>query len=83
MLHKKRAGERWKNLLYLLPFLMMITVFILIPVMEIFYGSLFAIKLNGTRQYVGLKNYAAAVSGSGFWQPSSVGYPLDDQFHPV
>ncbi len=68
MLHKKRAGERWKNLLYLLPFLMMITVFILIPVMEIFYGSLFAIKLNGTRQYVGLKNYAAAVSGSGFWQ---------------
>lgn len=52
--------RKWNGVfgfLCVLPFLCVIFAFMIVPVFEVFRGSFFAQKLNGTQVFVGLKNY--------------------------
>jgi multiple sugar transport system permease protein len=54
------------NLFFLLPFLVVILIFILIPVGQIFYNSLFIRRLNGSIKFVGLENFISIFSDTVF-----------------
>lgn len=54
--------------MYVLPFVLIISVFILKPVTDIFYSSLFIKKLDGTMIYIGLKNFTDIFSKAYFGQ---------------
>ncbi len=56
-LEHREAFEKLKNLLYIMPLLIVLTVFIIIPIKEIFIKSLYLKKLNGTIIFIGLENY--------------------------
>lgn len=54
------------NLLFILPLLAVITVFILFPVCKVFYGSFFVKRLNGELRFVGFDNFTSIFTDSSF-----------------
>ncbi len=49
--------EKYINLLFLVPMLLVFLVFIIIPIGEVFWDSFHNIKLNGSKTWTGLSNY--------------------------
>lgn len=60
----QRKKERLVNLLYLLPMFIIFFVFIVGPVITVFNNSFHHIRLNGTKQWIGLNNYKKFVGDS-------------------
>lgn len=54
---KHKEMEKYTNLLFLLPMLLVFLVFIIIPITEVFWDSFHSIKLNGSKTWTGLSNY--------------------------
>jgi multiple sugar transport system permease protein len=50
-------ADYYKNSLFILPLLLVLLIFIVFPAIQIFYGSLYKIKMNGDNVFVGLQNF--------------------------
>jgi multiple sugar transport system permease protein len=59
--------SRWAGLLFVLPSIVMVTVFFLVPLGMLFWMSLYDWPLIGQRHFIGLDNYAAMLGDRGFW----------------
>ena len=56
-LYTRQKKEKISNLLYLLPMIIVFVIFIIIPVISVFNNSFYHIKLNGSKEWLGLNNY--------------------------
>jgi multiple sugar transport system permease protein len=64
VVHDRRDRHgRW----FVLPFLVVLTLFMFVPLGYAIYTSLFTTKLIGGTSYSGLSNYAQVLSSSEFW----------------
>ncbi|WGL51400.1 sugar ABC transporter permease [Nocardioides sp. BP30] len=59
---RERAGAA-----FIAPHMLMLGLFMLVPTVYAVYSSLFATKLIGGRQWVGLENYRTVLHSSEFW----------------
>lgn len=57
-----------RNLLYVLPFVAVICIFMVKPVLDVIYGSFFLKKLNGDMIFCGLQNFADVLAKDVFAQ---------------
>lgn len=69
---RRKAGRQARNLLPLLPAVLLMAVFLAGPIVYSIYGSLTNTALSGYKaakpELVGLDNYAALLSSTEFWQ---------------
>jgi ABC-type sugar transport system permease subunit len=65
---KKRINKKLINLLYVIPLITIIAVFIIIPSFQIFYYSLFKKMMDGSLIYVGLKNFVKVITSNNFFE---------------
>lgn len=63
-LSKKESREKTLNLIYILPMLVIFLVFIIYPVMQVFYLSFFERKVNGDMIFIGLNNFIQLFTNS-------------------
>lgn len=56
-LSKRELREKTFNLIYIIPMLVIFLVFIIYPVMQVFYLSFFERKVNGDMIFIGLTNF--------------------------
>lgn len=63
-LSKRELREKTFNLIYIIPMLVIFLVFIIYPVMQVFYLSFFERKVNGDMIFIGLTNFIQLFTNS-------------------
>lgn len=67
--HQRHLGQPgWVGLLFVLPSILLATLFFLIPLAILFGMSLYDWPLIGAKRFIGLANYATMLGDSGFWR---------------
>jgi multiple sugar transport system permease protein len=59
--------ERWLGVLLILPALILLTAFFLVPLVMVAWMSLHNWPLLGRPRFIGLRNYATMLTDTGFW----------------
>ena len=60
----KARREKWLNLLYVLPMMMIFLAFIIYPITQVFQMSFYERKVNGEMLFVGLRNFVDLFTNS-------------------
>lgn len=66
-LRRKKAAARWEGLIYVLPALVLVAVFFLIPLGMTIWMSFHKWPLIGVPRFIGLRNYQRLLGDSSFW----------------
>lgn len=70
-----KTASSWTNLLYILPMLAVICVFIIAPLMEAFRLSFYNVKVSGEEVFIGLQNYISffnSTDGALAWKNTAI-----------
>lgn len=65
---KKKLGDLYAALLFLLPFMVVYILFMIYPILKGLYTSLCDVELNLTQTFIGLENYQEMFQDKFFWQ---------------
>ncbi len=63
-----RRRNRWIGLAYMAPALSFVAVFVMWPLAHLLWLSMTSVSLLGGGEYVGLENYAKAITDKNFWR---------------
>ncbi len=70
-LRRRRRRRQWAGLLYIAPAIALVVAFFLVPLGMTAYMSLYNWPLLGRKRWIGLGNYQALWTDSGFWHALS------------